>query len=145
MRTEDRGADSLEHIRAGVFGNDDLLTRESINETFDKMDEEIWMCMSYLLDAPTRFVEHRLSEVAIRAMGNMTYNRVLFNKDEFTPEEWMTLSGKLLHLTATRKTLASSVPAFLTRSRTRPSELRSSKTTTRIMRSPTRVTCRLSR
>ena len=109
MRTEEHGTDSLEHIRAGVFGNDDLLTRETINETFDRMDEEIWMCMSYLLDAPTRFVESRLSEVAVRAMGNMTYNRVLFNKDEFTPEEWMTLSGRLLHLTASRKTFASTV------------------------------------
>jgi RNA polymerase sigma factor (sigma-70 family) len=106
MRIEEHGADSLEHIRSGVFGNDDLLTRDTINSTFDQMDEEIWRCLSYILDAPTRFVENRLSEVAIRSMGNMTYNRVLFNKDEYTPEEWMTLSGRLLHLTATRKTLA---------------------------------------
>jgi RNA polymerase sigma factor (sigma-70 family) len=101
---ETYGTDALEHIRAGVFSNDDLLTREKISQTFELMDAEIWMCMSYLLDAPTRFVEHRLSEVAIRAMGNMTYNRVLFNKTEYTPEQWMALAGNLLHLTARAKT-----------------------------------------
>lgn len=98
--------DSLEHIRTGVFNSEELMTRDSINKTFQKMDEEIWKCLCYLLDAPTRFVESRLSEVSVRAMGNLTYNRVLFNKDEFTEKEWLTLSGKLLHLTASRKTLA---------------------------------------
>jgi RNA polymerase sigma factor (sigma-70 family) len=103
---EIHGTDALEHIRSGVFGNDELLTREKINSTFVEMDEEIWKCLSYMLDAPTRFVEGRLSEVAIRAMGNMTYNRVLFNKSEFTPDRWMNLAGELLHLTASRKTFA---------------------------------------
>jgi RNA polymerase sigma factor (sigma-70 family) len=39
-------------------------------------------------------------------MGNMTYNRVLFNKDEYSTEEWMAFSGRLIHLTSSRKTLA---------------------------------------
>jgi len=103
---EVQGIDALEHIRQGVFGNDDLLTRDKINSTFEEMDAEIWKCLGYILDAPTRFVENRLSEVAIRAIGNMTYNRVLFNKSEYEPDEWMALAGELLHLTASRKTLA---------------------------------------
>jgi RNA polymerase sigma factor (sigma-70 family) len=103
---EVQATDALEHIRAGVFGNDDLLSREKINRTFEMMDEEIWKCMSYMLDAPTRFVEARLSEVAIRSMGNMTYNRVLFNKTEYDPDQWHALGGELLHLTASRKTYA---------------------------------------
>lgn len=103
---EHQGTDALEHIRAGVFGNDDLLSRDKINRTFEAMDEEIWKCMGYMLDAPTRFVENRLSEVAIRSMGNMTYNRVLFNKTEYNPDQWHQLGGELLHLTASRKTYA---------------------------------------
>jgi RNA polymerase sigma factor (sigma-70 family) len=62
--------------------------------------------MSYMLDAPTRFVENRLSEVAIRSMGNMTYNRVLFNKTEYEPDDWHVLGGELLNLTSKRKTYA---------------------------------------
>jgi len=107
MRNEDKDIDSLEFIRSGVFNSDALLSRDSINDIFDSIDEEIWNCVCYLLDSPTKFVEERLSEVAVRAMGNMTYNRVLFDKDKYSFQEWLTLSGKLLHLTSNRKTLFS--------------------------------------
>ncbi len=101
---DDRGIDSLEHIRVGVFASDELLTREVLDSTFDQMDAEMWSSVCYLLNSPCRFVEHRLSEVAIRAMGNMTYGRVLYNRDKHTEEEWLTLSGELLHRTIGRKT-----------------------------------------
>ncbi len=107
MTNFDNGSDALEHIRAEVFrDSNELLTREAINDTFTCMDTEIWGALSYLLDSPSKFAEVRLSEVALRLMGNMTYNRVLYNKDKFTPEEWMALGGELLHFTTNRKTLA---------------------------------------
>jgi RNA polymerase sigma factor (sigma-70 family) len=37
-------------------------------------------------------------------MGNMTYGRVLFNRDKHSEEEWVALGGELLHLTIARKT-----------------------------------------
>ncbi len=101
---DERGVDSLEHIRVGVFASNDLLTREVLDSTFDQMDKEMWSSLCYLLNSPCRFVEHRLSEVAIRSMGNMTYGRVLYNKDKHSEEEWVGLGGELLHLTTARKT-----------------------------------------
>ncbi len=97
--------DSLEHIRSGVFSSKELLTREVLDSTFDEMDEEIWNCVCYLLDSPCRFVENRLSEVAIRAMGNMTYGRVLYNQKRHSEDEWVALCGELLHHTICRKTI----------------------------------------
>lgn len=101
---DERGVDSLEHIRVGVFSSNELLTRELLDSTFNQMDEEMWGSVCYLLNSPCRFVEGRLSEVAIRAMGNMTYGRVLYNRDKHSEEEWFALCGELLHLTTKRKT-----------------------------------------
>lgn len=106
MTTESKNIDSLEHIRSGVFSDNELLTRDQINSTFDQMDEELWGCLSYLLDSPSKFCESRLSEVALRAMGNMTYGRVLYDKGKHTEKEWFNLAGELLHHTTCRKTLA---------------------------------------
>lgn len=105
MTDESSTIDSLEHIRSGVFASNELLTRESINSTFDQMDRELWSCLRYLLDSPSKFCESRLSEVAIRAMGNMTYGRVLYDKGKHTEEKWFTLAGELLHCTIIRKSL----------------------------------------
>jgi len=102
---EKKDIDSLEHIRAGVFNDDGLMTRGDINNTFEEMDKEIWLCLCYLLESSSKFVEIRLSETIVRSMGNLTYNRVLFNKDEFSEKDWMEFGGKLLHLTASRKTI----------------------------------------
>ncbi len=101
---DEKGVDSLEHIRVGVFSSKELLTRELLDSTFDQMDKEMWSSVCYLLNSPCRFVEHRLSEVAIRAMGNMTYGRVLYNRDRHSEEEWIALCGELLHCTIGRKT-----------------------------------------
>ncbi len=101
---DEKGVDSLEHIRIGVFKSKELLTREVLDSTFDQMDKEIWSSVCYLLNSPCRFVEMRLSEVAIRAMGNMTYGRVLHNRDKHSEEEWIALCGELLHCTIGRKT-----------------------------------------
>ncbi len=106
-KIEDKTIDSLEHIRSGVFSSNELLTRDEINSTFDQMDKELWSCLCYLLDSPSKFCESRLSEVAIRAMGNMTYGRVLYDKGKHTEEKWFTLAGELLHCTISKKSLAS--------------------------------------
>lgn len=105
-KIEDKTIDSLEHIRSGVFSSNELLTRDDINSTFDQMDKELWSCLCYLLDSPSKFCESRLSEVAIRAMGNMTYGRVLYDKGKHTEEKWFTLAGELLHCTISKKSLA---------------------------------------
>ena len=100
---EEKVIDSLEHIRNKVFSNKGLLEPEMLNDTFDKMDEEMWTCISTILESPCRFVEDRLAEVAVRSIGNMTYGRVLFNKDSHTVDSWVLLCGTLLHLAGEEK------------------------------------------
>lgn len=98
--------DSLEHIRAGVFNGKELISREDLDRTFESMDKEIAKAMGYILNSPSRFVEYRLSEVAIKVIGNLTYGRVLYNKDKFANEsEWLVLCGELLHLSSGNKTI----------------------------------------
>ena len=103
---DEKDIDALEHIRSGVFSSNALLSREELDCTFDQMDEEIWGCLCYLLNSPCRFVEYRLSEVAIRAMGNMTYGRVLYNRNRHSEDEWIALCGEFLHCTTSQKTKA---------------------------------------
>ena len=101
---DEKTIDSLEHIRVGVFSSKDLLDKSVLDKTFDDMDREIWNCIGYLLDSPCRFVEDRLAEVAVRSMGNMTYGRVLYNKDEHSTDNWNLMCGELLHLVTCEKT-----------------------------------------
>ena len=103
---EEKSTDSLEHIRVGVFSNKDLMTQSALNETFDQMDAEIWECISCLLDMPCKFVEDRLSEVAVRSIAKMTYGRILYNKDLHTDDSWIMMCGTLLHLSGEKKTEA---------------------------------------